>query len=147
MRASLRFPLRVTEELLIAASVALVPVSVTMAGELAYSGTWECDASPKAIAPSVSVPVSAVRDGDRLTVSRVVHKRGTGEEVGHLTGTAMIRDGRVTVEAISSAGISIVARMSGTVSDSEVVLSGSEHVTLADRGEDDRSCRVRMKRK
>ncbi len=131
----------------IAACVALLPLSMTGAGELAYQGTWECDASPKMIAPSVSAPASAVRDGGRLTISRVVHRRGTGEQVGRLSGTAVVRDGRVTVEATST-GASITARMSGTVSDSEIVLAGSERVKLLDDGrEDDRSCRVRLVRK
>lgn len=151
VRPSVGLQLRVGEQLAMAACVALVPLSVTMAGELAYQGTWECDASPKMIAPSVSAPASAVRDGDRLTLSRVVHRRGTGEEVGRLSGTALVRDGRVTVEATSSgAGMSasITARMSGTVSDGEIVLTGSEHVKLlADGREEDRACRVRLVRK
>jgi hypothetical protein len=147
MTKSVEFQLKLGEQFAIAACIALVPLSVTMAGELTYAGTWDCDASPKMILPAVSAPASAVRDGDRLTVSRVVKRRGSGEEIGRLAGTAVIRDGRVTVEATST-GADITARMTGTVSDSEIELSGSEHVKLLGDGrEDDRSCRVRLTRK
>jgi hypothetical protein len=62
---------------------------------------------------------SAVRDGDRLTISRIVYKPGTFEETSRLEGTA---------------------------SDTDIVLTGVEHVAIPDRAADDRACRVRLKR-
>jgi hypothetical protein len=75
----------------------------------------------------------------------VVYKPGTYEETSRVSGTAMIRDGRVAVETASTGG-GITGRFSGTVSDMEVVLAGDEHVKIAGRGEDDRACRVSLKR-
>jgi hypothetical protein len=113
--------------------------------EVAYRGSWECDASPKMSIPAFSAPASAARDGDRLTVSRVVYKPGTFEEISRVSGTATIRDGSLTVETVSTGG-GITGRFSGTVSDVEVMLAGQEHVKIAGRGEDDRACRVQLKR-
>lgn len=113
--------------------------------EVTYRGSWDCDASPKISIPMFSAPASAVRDGDRLIVSRVVYKPGTFEETSRLSGTAMIRDGGVTIETVSTGG-GITGRFSGTVSDAEVVLAGEEHVKIAGRGEDDRACRMHLKR-
>jgi hypothetical protein len=119
--------------------------SSAFGAEVTYKGSWECDATPKMNIPMFSAPASAVRDGDRLTVSRVVYKPGTYEETSRVSGTAMIRDGRVAVETASTGG-GITGRFSGTVSDMEVVLAGDEHVKIAGRGEDDRACRVSLKR-
>jgi hypothetical protein len=123
--------------------LALIPGA--MAAQFTFQGTWECDVAPKIGVSMVSVPSSAVRDGDRLTVSRAVHRAGTFEVIGHSSGTATIRDGRVAVE-MATEKRGITGRFEGTVSDTEIVLSGVEHVIILDRGEDDRACRVRLKR-
>lgn len=139
---------RVAAPLAMAAWFALLPASVAATGELSYAGTWTCDASPTMIAPNVSVPASALRAGDQLTVTRVVHHRVTGQEAGRLVGKATVRDGRVSFEATTTGALAVItARMTGTVSDSEIVLTGSERVRLlADGREDDRACRARLTR-
>jgi hypothetical protein len=123
--------------------LALIPGAT--AAQATFQGTWECDAAPKINAPAFAVAASAVRDSDRLTVSRIVYKPGTFEESGRVSGTATIRDGRVAVE-MATEKRGITGRFEGTVSDTEIVLSGVERVTIQDRGEDDRACRVRLKR-
>jgi hypothetical protein len=123
--------------------LALVPGA--LAAEIAYRGTWERDAAPKVNAPAFAVAASAVRDGDRLTVSRIVYKPGTFEETGRVSGTATIRDGRVAIDTATEKR-GITGRLEGTASDTDIALTGVEHVAIPDRAADDRACRVRLKR-
>ena len=116
-----------------------------LAAETAYQGTWECDAAPKVNAPAFAIAASAVRDGDRLTVSRIVYKPGTFEETGRVSGTGAIRDGRVAIDTATEKR-GITGRLEGTASDTDIVLTGVEHVAIPDRAADDRACRVRLKR-
>jgi hypothetical protein len=121
----------------VALCLALVPAAI--AAEIAYVGFWACADTPKLNIPSLSVSASAVRDGDRLTVSRRVDKAGTFEEVARSSGTATIQGGRVVVEMATPAG-GITGRFEGTVSDAEIRLKGVERVKIPDRGEGERAC-------
>jgi hypothetical protein len=134
-----------------ACSSALAALCVTIApivcaAEVAYTGTWECEATPKLSIPSVVVPGEAVRDGDRLTVSRIVHKPGTKVESGRASGTTTIRDGKFVVETTGPEG-RIKGRFEGTVSNAEIVLKGIERMTLPDRGDGERACQATLKRR
>ena len=129
---------------MVALCVALVPAA--MAAEIAYGGNWECEATPKLNIPAFSAPASAVRDGDRLTVSRTVYKAGTFEELTRASGGATIQGGRVAVETATPTG-SITGRFEGTVSDAEIVLKGMERMKIADRGEGERTCSATLKRR
>lgn len=128
----------------VALCAALAPAA--FAAEVAYSGTWECDATPKLSIPSVRVPGTAVRDGNRLTVSRVVHKPGTSEESGRASGTTTVRDGKFIVETVGPEG-RIVGHYEGTVTDAEMILTGIERLKLPDRGEGERTCQATLKRR
>ncbi len=124
--------------------IVFAPVAVT--AEVQYAGTWECDAVPKLNVPPVRVPGEAIRDGDRLTVSRIVHKAGTTEEAGRTRGTTVVRDGRFVVE-MAGAGIRFTGRFEGTASDAEIELKGIERLTFPDLGDGERSCRATLKRR
>ena len=87
-----------------------------------------------------------MRDGNRLTVSRIVHKAGTFEELTRASGGATIQRGRIAVETATPTG-SITGRFEGTVSDAEIVLKGMERMKIADRGEGERTCSTTMKRR
>jgi hypothetical protein len=128
------------------AALSMAFTSVAFAAEVTYSGTWECDATPKLSIPMVRVPGEAVRDGSRLTVSRIVHKPGTTEESGRASGTTAVRDGKFIVETAGPEG-RITGRFEGTVSDAEIMLKGIERVKLPDRGEGERACRATLKRR
>lgn len=128
------------------AAVCMAFAPVAFAAEVSYSGTWECDATPKLNIPLVRVPGTAVRDGDRLTVSRIVHKPGTTEESGRATGTTTVRDGKFVVETAGPEG-RITGRFEGTVSDAEIVLKGIERLKIPDRGEGERACQATLKRR
>ena len=128
------------------AALCLALVPAAMAAEIAYSGTWDCDATPKLNIPAFSVPASAVRDGNRLTVSRAVYKAGTTEEISRASGAATIQGGRVTVETATPAG-GITGRFEGAVSDTEITLAGMERMKIPDRGEGERACRALLKRR
>ena len=124
--------------------VALAPVAV--AAEITYAGNWECEATPKLNIPNFSVPGTAVRDGNRLTVSRTVYKPGTFEEVARASGTATIQGGNVVVEIATPEGI-ITGRFEGTVSDAEIRLKGMERIKTPDRGEGERACNATLNRR
>jgi hypothetical protein len=128
----------------VALCLALIPAA--MAAEIAYVGFWACADTPKLNIPSLSVSASAVRDGDRLTVSRRVDKPGTFEEVARASGTATIQDGRVIIEIATPAG-GITGRFEGTVSDAEIRLKGVERVKIPDRGEGERACNAMLNRR
>lgn len=124
---------------------------LAVAAEVKFVGTWECDAAPKINVHNVATPASATRDGDRLTVWRVVRKAGTHEEIGRLTGNGKVADGRVSLQVASewtgaapSEKRGITGRFEGTVSATEIALTGKESVTIPDRGQDERTCRVRL---
>jgi len=91
-----------------------------------------------------SVAAWAVRDGNRLTRTGIVYKAGTYEEATRVSETAVIHDGHVAVEATTPMGGG-GGSVEGTVSNTEVNLTGVEHVKIPNRGEDDRVCRVRLK--
>jgi hypothetical protein len=116
------------------------------AAEVSYTGTWECDATPALGIPMVRVPGTAVRDGNRLTVARIVHKPGTTEESGRAGGTTTIRDGRFVVETVGPEG-RIAGRFEGTASDAEIVLKGIERLKFPDRGDGERTCRATLQRR
>jgi hypothetical protein len=124
--------------------MALAPVA--LAAEISYSGTWECEATPKLGIPLVRVPGTAVRDGDRLTVSRVVHKPGTTEESGRASGTTTVRNGKFVVETAGPEG-RFTGRFEGSVSDAEIVLKGIERLKIPDRGDGERACQATLKRR
>jgi hypothetical protein len=123
---------------------ALAPAA--FAAETTYSGTWECEATPKLSIPPVRAPGTAVRDGNRLSVSRVTYKPGTTEESGRASGTTTIQDGKFVVETVGPEG-RIMGRYEGTVSDAEIVLKGSERLKLPERGEGERACQATLKRR
>jgi hypothetical protein len=123
---------------------ALAPAA--FAAEVAYSGTWECEATPKLSIGTVRVPGTAVRDGDRLTVSRVVLAPGGASESGRASGTTTVRDGKFIVETVGPEG-RIVGRYEGTASDAEIVLKGIERLKLPERGEGERACRATLMRR
>lgn len=127
------------------AAICMVFAPVAFAAEVSYSGAWECEATPKLSIPPVRVPGTAVRDGDRLTVSRTVHKPGTFEESGRASGTTTVRDGKFAVETVGPEG-RFTGRYEGTVSDAEIVLKGIERLKFPDRGEGERACRATLKR-
>jgi hypothetical protein len=125
-----------------------------VAAEVKFSGTWECDAAPKVNVPNFSAPASATRDGERLTVWRVVYKAGTFEEIGRLTGSGQVANGRVLLQVASERkGAAptdkpgITGQFEGTVSATEIALEGKESVSIADRGQDERTCRVRLNKR
>jgi hypothetical protein len=124
--------------------MALGPVA--FAAEVSYSGTWECEAVQKLSIPNFSAPGTAVRDGDRLTVSRTTYKPGTYEESGRASGTTNIQGGKFVVETTGPQG-RITGRFEGTVSDAEIALKGIERVKIPDRGEGERACRATLKRR
>jgi hypothetical protein len=128
----------------VALCLALVPAA--MAAEIAYVGFWACVDTPKLNIPSFSVSASAVRDGDRLTVSRPVYKPGTFDEVSRASGTAAIQGGNVVVEIATPAG-GITGRFEGTVTDAEIRLKGAERVKIPDRGEGERACNATLDRR
>ena len=128
----------------VALCLALIPAA--MAAEIAYVGFWACADTPKLNIPSLSVSASAVRDGDRLTVSRRVDKAGTFEEVARSSGTATIQGGNVVVEIATPEGI-ITGRFEGTVSDAEIRLKGMERIKTPDRGEGERACNATLNRR
>ena len=118
-----------------------------------FAGTWECSAAQKINVHNFSAPASATRDGERLTVWRVVHKAGSHEEIGRLTGNGRVADGRVSLQVASEwTGAAptdkrgITGRFEGTVSATEIALTGKENVSIPDRGEDERTCRVQLKK-
>jgi hypothetical protein len=123
--------------------MALAPVA--FAAEVSHFGTWGCDATPKPSIPFVRVPGEAVRDGNRLTMSRIAHKPGTTEESGRASGTTIVRDDEFVVETTGPEG-RFTGRYEGTVSDAEIVLQGVERLKFPDRGEDERACRATLKR-
>jgi hypothetical protein len=124
--------------------MALAPVA--FAAEISYSGTWECEATPKLSIGMVRVPGEAVRDGNRLTVSRIVMKPGTGEESGRASGTTTVRDGKFIVETAGPEG-RITGRFEGTVSDAEIMLKGIERLKIPERGDGERACQATLKRR
>lgn len=128
----------------VALCVAFAPVAFAV--EVSYSGTWDCDATPKLNVPFVRVPGEATLDGNRLTVSRIVHKPGTTEERGRASGTTTVRNGEFVVET-AGPEIQFTGRYEGTVSDAEIVLKGIERLNLPDRGEGERACRATLKRR
>lgn len=113
---------------------------------MAYSGTWQCDATPNLGIPPVRVPGEAVRDGNRLSVSRIVHRPGTTEESGRASGTTTVRDGKFVVETVGPEG-RFTGRFEGTVSDAEIVLKGVERLKMPERGEGERACEATLKRR
>ena len=127
-----------------AVCVALAPVAV--AAEISYAGTWECEATPKLNIPNFSAPGKAVRDGNRLTISRTVYKPGTFEELGRVSGATTAQDGKFVVETATPSG-GITGRFEGTVSDAEIALKGIERMKIPDRGEGERACRATLKRR
>ncbi len=130
----------------VVAALCLTLASAAFAAELAYSGTWQCDATPNLNIPPVRVPGEAVRDGNRLTVSRIVHRPGTTEESGRASGTTTVRDGKFVVETVGPEG-RFTGRFEGTVSAAEVVLKGVERLKMPQRGEGERACEATLKRR
>jgi hypothetical protein len=130
----------------VAAALCIAFVPVAFAAEVSYSGTWECDATPKLSIPMVRVPSEAMRDGIRLTVSRIDHKPGTTEESRRAGGTTTVRDGKFVVETAGPEG-GITGRFERTVSDAEIVLKGIERVKIPDQGEGERACRATLMRR
>ena len=138
------YSLAVCSSRAVALCVALAPAA--FAAEITYSGTWECEATPKLSIGTVRVPGTAVRDGDRLTVSRVVLAPGGASESGRASGTTTVRDGKFVVETVGPEG-RIMGRYEGTASDAEIVLKGSERLKLPERGEGERACQATLKRR
>lgn len=128
------------------AALCMAFASIAFAAEVTYSGMWECDATPKLSIPIVRVPGEAVREGNLLTVSRIVHKPGTTEESGRASGTTTVRDGKFVVETTGPEG-RITGHFEGIVSDAEIMLKGIERLKLPDRGEGERACRATLKRR
>jgi len=125
----------------------LVAAPSVMGAEVSYAGTWQCEASPKANIPGFSVPASAVIDGERVTVSRVVYKPGSYTDVaGEMTGKGAVRDGRVIVEMATASG-NLSGKFEGKVSSTEMTLAGTERLRIPDRGEDQRACKALLTRK
>jgi hypothetical protein len=111
-----------------------------------YAGTWECDAVPALNIPSVGVPGEATREGDRLTVSRVVHKPRSSEISGRASGTATVRDGKFVVETTGPEN-RFTGRYEGTVSDKAIALKGVESIRLPGQGDGERACRATLTRR
>jgi len=129
------------------AALFIVAAPSVMGAEVSYTGTWQCDASPKANIPSFSVPASAVVDGERVTVSRVVYRPGSYTEVaGEMNGKGAVRDGRVIVEMATASG-NLSGKFEGKVSSTEMTLAGTEMLRIPDRGEDQRACKALLTRK
>lgn len=129
-----------------AAALWAATTASALAAEVSFVGMWECAAVPALGIPAVRVPGEAIRDGDRLSVSRVVHQPGTSTESGRSSGAATIRDGRFAVEMTGPEG-RIRGRFEGTVSDGEVVVQGREQINLPDRGQGERACQAMLKRR
>jgi hypothetical protein len=131
----------------VAASLTLFYSAAAAAQETRYSGEWACDAAPKIDVPAFTHTVMAVRAGDRLTISRTVYRAGTKQEqdIDRETGTGTIKQGRVTIDTTTATG-RITGRFEGTVSDTNVSLTGTERVKSPERGEDQRACRVTLTR-
>jgi hypothetical protein len=130
--------------LVAAFAVAVAPCVI--GAEVKYAGNWQCDPAPKISVPGFSVPASAIVDGDRVTVVRIVYKAGSMIEVaGEMTGKGSVRDGRVTVDMATASG-SLGGRFEGKVSATEMTLAGVEAVKLSGRGEDQRACKALLTR-
>lgn len=117
-----------------------------LGAEVAYEGNFTCDPTPTLNVPAFTAPGLASRDGDRLTVSRIVYRANTNEEVGRSTGTAAIADGRVAVDLATPSG-SISGRFTGTATDKEIALSGTETVRPAAGGVHQRTCKAALTRR
>lgn len=113
--------------------------------EVAYKGSVLCDPTPTMNVPSFTAPAVGTRDGDRLTVSRVVYRPNTDEEVARSTGTATMVQGKVTIDLSTPSG-NLSGRFTGTVTDQEIALSGTETVKPAAGGVHQRQCRINLSR-
>jgi hypothetical protein len=128
------------------AALGLAVAPCVVGAEVKYAGNWQCEAAPKVSVPGFTVPASAVVDGDRVTVMRVVYKPGSMIEIsGEMTGKGSVRDGRVAVEMATTSG-SLSGKFEGNVSAAEMTLAGSEAVKLPGRGEDQRACKALLTR-
>lgn len=128
-----------------AASLGLVFAPSASGEAVAYKGSFVCDPTPTLNVPAFAAPAVASREGDRLTVSRIVYRANTNEEVGRSTGTAAIADGRVAVDLATPSG-SISGRFTGTATDTEIALSGTETVKPAAGGVHQRTCKATLTR-
>ena len=128
------------------AALGLAVAPCVVGAEVKYAGTWQCEATPKLNVPGFSVPASAVVDGDRVTVVRVVYKPGSMTEIaGEMPGKGSVRDGRVTVDMATASG-SLSGKFEGKVSATEMTLAGTEAVKISGRGEDQRACKALLTR-
>ena len=127
-------------------ALGLAGAQCAIGAEVKYAGNWECEAATKISVPSFTVPASAVVDGDRLTVTRVVYKPGSMIEIaGEMTGRGSVRDGRVAVDMTTTSG-NLSGKFEGKVSTAEMTLTGTETVKIAGRGEDQRQCKALLTR-
>lgn len=127
-------------------TLGLAVAPCVIGAEVKYAGNWQCEAAPKISVPSFSVPASAVVDGDRVTVIRIVYKPGSMIDIaGEMTGKGSVRDGRVAVDMTTTSS-SLSGKFEGKVSTDEMTLAGTEEVKIAGRGEDRRPCKALLTR-
>jgi hypothetical protein len=127
-------------------ALGLAGAQCVIAAEVKYAGNWECEAAPRISVPSFTVPVSAVVDGDRLTVMRIVYKPGSMIDIaGEMTGKGSVKEGRVVVDMTTTSG-NLSGKFEGKVSSAEMTLTGTEMVKIAGRGEDQRQCKALLTR-
>jgi hypothetical protein len=128
------------------AALAVAVAPCVIGAEVKYAGNWQCDPAPKISVPGFSVPASAIVDGDRVAVMRIVYKPGSMTDVaGEMTGKGSVREGRVTVDMATASG-TLGGKFEGKVSATEMTLAGTEAVKLPGRGEDQRECKALLAR-
>ena len=127
-------------------AIGLAAAPCVIGAEVKYAGNWQCEPAPKVSVPSFTVPASAVVDGDRVTVVRIVYKPGSMIEIaGEMSGKGSVSGGQITVDMATTSG-NLSGKFEGKVSATEMTLTGTEAVRIPGRGEDQRACKAVLTR-
>jgi hypothetical protein len=115
---------------LAAAVLAAVAFPVN-AQTVVYQGPLNCEAAPSANIQASNARATVTREGNQVTFERPLYNQQTRTVVGRESGTATLNGGRFVIQTEGNFGGSTMrGRYEGTLTDSEVKLTGTRQWTL-----------------
>ncbi len=111
--------------------VVTLPAMPVAAQTVVYQGALNCEAAPSANVQASNARATVTREGNQVTFERPIYNQQTRTIIGREAGSAQLTGGRFVIQTEGNfAGASMRGRYEGTLTNTEVQLTGTRQWTL-----------------
>jgi hypothetical protein len=130
----------------LAAAMLVAAGTASRAQPVVYQGSLNCEAAPSANIQASNARATVTREGSQVTFERPIYNQQTRQVIGRESGTGTLTGGRFVIQTEGNfGGNTMRGRYEGTVTDSEVKLTGTRQWTLRS-GIGNQPCTATMRR-